>query len=56
VAVETFSGDLELTDVRSDNDLTAGTVSGRIDIEEVRAPQSAGEILLDPLTFDRSCG
>ena len=39
VAVESFSGDLELTDVRSDGALAARTVSGRIDIERVRAPR-----------------
>ena len=39
VAVESFSGDLELTDVRSDGALAAKTVSGRIDIERVRAPR-----------------
>ena len=32
VAVESFSGDLELTDVRAGGALTARTVSGRIDI------------------------
>ena len=39
VAVETFSGNLEIADVRSDDVLTAETVSGRIDIEGVRAPR-----------------
>ena len=39
VAVESFSGDLELTDVRARDALTARTVSGRIDIEKVRAPR-----------------
>ena len=39
VAVESFSGDLELTDVRARDALTARTVSGRIDIEEVRTPR-----------------
>ena len=39
VTVESFSGDLELTDVRSDGALAAKTVSGRIDIERVRAPR-----------------
>ena len=39
VRVEAFSGDLELTDVRSDGALAAKTVSGRIDIERVRAPR-----------------
>ena len=39
VEVETFSGDLDLTDVRSDEVLTAETVSGQIDIERVRAPR-----------------
>ena len=39
VEVETFSGALELTDVRSDEALTAETVSGRIDIDRVRAPR-----------------
>ena len=38
VGVETFSGDLEIADVRGDV-LTAETVSGRIDIERVRAPR-----------------
>ena len=39
VAVESFSGDLELTDVRAGDALTARTVSGRIDIQKVRAPR-----------------
>ena len=39
VGVETFSGDLEIADVRGDDVLTAETVSGRIDIERVRAPR-----------------
>ena len=39
VAVETFSGNLEIADVRSDDVLTAQTVSGRIDIERVRVPR-----------------
>ena len=39
VAVETFSGNLEIADVRSDDVLTAETVSGRIDIERVRVPR-----------------
>ena len=39
VAVESFSGDLELTDVRARDALTARTVGGRIDIEEVRTPR-----------------
>ena len=39
VGVEAFSGDLELIDVRSDGALAARTVSGRIDIERVRAPR-----------------
>ncbi|MYN63776.1 MAG: DUF4097 domain-containing protein [Acidobacteria bacterium] len=39
VAVETSSGDLEIADVRSDEVLTAETVSGRIDIERVRVPR-----------------
>ena len=39
VAVETFSGNLEIADVRSDDVLTAETVSGRIDIEGARAPR-----------------
>ena len=39
VAVESFSGDLELSDVRAGDALTARTVSGRIDIEKVRAPR-----------------
>ena len=39
VAVESFSGDLELTDVRASDVLTTRTVSGRIDIEKVRAPR-----------------
>ena len=39
VAVESFSGDLELTDVRAGGALTARTVSGRIDIQKVRAPR-----------------
>ena len=39
VTVESFSGDLELTDVRAGDALTARTVSGRIDIEKVRAPR-----------------
>ena len=39
VAVESFSGDLELTDVRAGDALTARTVSGGIDIEKVRAPR-----------------
>ena len=41
VEVQTFSGDMELTDVGSDVVLTAETVSGRIDIERVRAPRLA---------------
>ena len=45
VAVETFSGNLEIADVRSDDVLTAETVSGRIDIEGVRAPRPRGEVL-----------
>ena len=39
VAVESFAGDLELTDVRAGGALTARTVSGRIDIQKVRAPR-----------------
>ena len=39
VKVKAFSGDLELTDVRGDDALSAETVSGRIDIERVRAPR-----------------
>ena len=39
VAVESFSGDLELTDVRARDALTARTVGGRIDIDKVRAPR-----------------
>ena len=39
VAVESFSGDLELTDVRAGDALTARTVGGRIDIDKVRAPR-----------------
>ena len=39
VGVETFSGNLEIADVRSDDVLTAETVSGRIDIERVRVPR-----------------
>ena len=39
IEVKAFSGDLELTDVRSDDALAAGTVSGRIDIDRVRAPR-----------------
>ena len=39
VAVETFSGNLEIADVRSDDVLTAETVSGRIDIEGARVPR-----------------
>ncbi len=39
VTVESFSGDLDLTDVRSDGALAARTVSGRIDIERVRVPR-----------------
>ena len=39
VTVESFSGDLELTDVRAGDALTARTVSGDIDIEKVRAPR-----------------
>ena len=39
VAVETFSGNLKIADVRSDDVLTAETVSGRIDIERVRVPR-----------------
>ena len=39
VTVETFSGNLEIADVRSDDVLTAETVSGRIDIERVRVPR-----------------
>ena len=39
VAVETFSGNLEIADVRSEDVLTAETVSGRIDIEGVRVPR-----------------
>ena len=41
VAVESFSGDLELTDVRAGDALTARTVSGRIDIQKARAPRLA---------------
>ena len=39
IEVETFSGDLDLTDVRSDEVLTVETVSGQIDIERVQAPR-----------------
>ena len=39
IEVKAFSGDLDLTDVRSDEVLTAETVSGQIDIERVRAPR-----------------
>ena len=39
VAIESFSGDLELSDVRAGDALTARTVSGRIDIDQVRAPR-----------------
>ena len=39
VAVETFSGNLEIADVRGYDVLTAETVSGRIDIEGVRVPR-----------------
>ena len=39
VGVETFSGDLEIADVRSDDALRAKTVSGHIDIERVRVPR-----------------
>ena len=45
VAVETFSGNLEIADVRSEDVLTAETVSGRIDIEGVRVPRPRGEVL-----------
>ena len=36
VAVESFAGDLEFSDVRAGDALTARTVSGRIDIEKYR--------------------
>ena len=39
VAVESFSGDLKLTDVGGGDALTVRTVSGDIDIEKVRAPR-----------------
>ena len=39
VGVETLSGNLEMAEVRSEDVLTAETVSGRIDIEGVRAPR-----------------
>lgn len=39
VEAETVSGDLRLTDVRSDDALSAETISGRIDVEGVRAPR-----------------
>ena len=39
VGVETFSGNLEIADVRSDDALRAKTVSGHIDIERVRVPR-----------------
>ena len=39
VEVQTVSGDLRLTDVRSDDALSAETLNGRIDVEGVRAPR-----------------
>ena len=39
VEVKTVSGDLRLTDVRSDDALSVETLNGRIDVEGVRAPR-----------------